>query len=186
MIPEVIFLPHSPMPFAPAISRLTSVTGVLALCILGALKPRTWHLAGLAICAVIFFVWTYQDTERPPKRPALRAARYLDRNSSPGLALSPCQPQPGSCLYCEMLAYGNYEPSITQFCTRVHHGSPLVTDLVEDHLEMQSGFYTVRKEDLPMNQIYQSDEKNLAKLCIRELSEGEQNGSVGYRLPRRL
>src|ERR1700756_1709788 len=113
MIPEVIFLPHSPMPFAPAILRLTSVTGVLALCILGALKPRTWHLAGLGICAVIFFVWTYQghgDTERhgepggvTRKQPALRAARYFDRNSSPRLASSPCQPQPGSCLYCEML-----------------------------------------------------------------------------------
>jgi hypothetical protein len=76
-------------------------------------------------------------------------------------------------------AYGNYEPSTAQFRIRVHHGSPVVTDSVENHLEMQSGFYTVRKEDLPMNQIYQCDEKNLAKLCIRELSAGEQNGSVG-------
>ena len=51
---------------------------------------------------------------------------------------------------------------------------------------MQSGYYTVRKEDLPLNEIYQCDEKNLAKLCIRDLSAGKQNGSVGYRPPRRF
>jgi hypothetical protein len=31
-----------------------------------------------------------------------------------------------------------------------------------------------------MNQIYQCSEKDLSKLCIRELSAGEENGSVGY------
>jgi hypothetical protein len=38
-------------------------------------------------------------------------------------------------------------------------------------------------ENLPMNQIYQCSEKDLSKLCIRELSAGEENGSVGYRPP---
>ena len=82
--------------------------------------------------------------------------------------------------------YGNYEPSTGEFRIRVRRGSPVVTDSVDDDRAMQAGFYTVRPEDLPMNEIYQCDEKNLAKLCIRELSAGEQNGSVGYRPPRLL
>lgn len=196
LIPEVIFLPHSPMPFAPAILRLTSVTGVLALCILGALKPRTWHLAGLGICAVIFFVWTYQDTGvlndmESQAESLVSSLPYGRRVTStvippPDWRLPLVNHSPDRACIAKCFAYGNYEPSAAQFRIRVHHGSPVVTDSVEDHLEMQSGFYTVRKEDLPMNQIYQCDEKNLAKLCIRELSAGEQNGSVGYRPPRRF
>jgi hypothetical protein len=42
----------------------------------------------------------------------------------------------------------------------------------------------VREQDLPMNQIYQFDEKDLSKLCIRDLSAGEENGRLGYRPPR--
>jgi hypothetical protein len=34
-------------------------------------------------------------------------------------------------------------------------------------------------EDLPMNQIDQCSEKDSSKLCIRELSAGEENGSIG-------
>ena len=48
---------------------------------------------------------------------------------------------------------------------------------------MESGFYVVRQEDLPMNEIYQCDDKDLSKLCIRELSAGEENGRIGYRPP---
>jgi hypothetical protein len=63
----------------------------------------------------------------------------------------------------------------------VTHGSPVNTDSEDDSANMENGFYVVRKEDLPINQIYQCDEKNLAKLCIRELSAGEENGRIGYR-----
>jgi hypothetical protein len=62
LIPEVIWFRGSPMPFALVIFRLTSVTGVLALCIYGAIKPQIWHAVGLGTCALVFFLWTYQDT----------------------------------------------------------------------------------------------------------------------------
>ena len=196
MIPEVVFLPHSPMPFALVIARLTSVTGVLAVCILGSLKPRTWHLGGLGICALVFFVWTYQDTgilnEIEHQAETLVSGLPYGRRVTSTVIPPPDWRLPivnhsldRACI-AKCFAYGNYEPSTAQFRIRVHRGSPVVTDSVEDHLEMQSGFYTVRREDLPMNQIYQCDEKNLTKLCIRDLSAGEQNGSVGYRPPRRF
>lgn len=183
-----------PLRFALVIFRLTSVTGVLALCLLGSLKPTTWHLLGLGICALVFFVWTYQDTgilndmEReeetlvsglPYRRRVTSTVSHRPDWRLPIVNHSVARACIGKCF-----AYGNYEPSTAQFRIRAHHRSPVVTDSVEDHEAMQSGFYTVRKEDLPMNQIYQCDEKNLAKICIRELSAGEQNGSVGYRPPR--
>jgi len=194
LIPEVIFPPHSPMWFAFVIFRLTSVTGVLALCTLGSLKPTTWHLLGLGICAFVFFLWTYQDTgilndmERQEETlvGGLPYGRRVTSTVShpPDWRLPIVNQSIARACIGKCFAYGNYEPSTTQFRIRAHHGSPVVTASVEDHEAMQSGFYTVRKEDLPMNQIYQCDEKNLAKICIRELSAGEQNGSVGYRPPR--
>jgi hypothetical protein len=49
---------------------------------------------------------------------------------------------------------------------------------------MEAGEYIVRPEDLPMAQIYQCDDHNLTQLCIRQLSAGEANGSIGYHPPR--
>jgi hypothetical protein len=48
---------------------------------------------------------------------------------------------------------------------------------------MQAGEYDVEDEDLPLKQIYQCDEKDLTKLCIRDLAAGEKNGRLGYKPP---
>jgi hypothetical protein len=193
MLPEQIaFSRDDPMPFAFLISRLTSVSAVLALCVLGSVKPRTWHLVGLTLCASLFFFWTCEDTgllndmegqvekmvsglpsgrriietiHLPPEHSRLRYINHMvDRACI------------GKCY-----AYANYEPSTGKFRIRVRPGSPIVTDSAIDSSDMDSGVYVVRPQDLPMNEIYQCDPKNLAKLCIRELSAGEQNGRIGYR-----
>jgi hypothetical protein len=36
---------------------------------------------------------------------------------------------------------------------------------------------------VPMVQIYQCDEQDLSKLCLRELTVGEKNGRVGHPSP---
>jgi hypothetical protein len=76
---------------------------------------------------------------------------------------------------------GAYEPATGQFRIRVHHGSPIATDSADDAASMESGYYLVNQADLPMNQVYQCDENNVATLCMRELSAGEENGRIGYR-----
>ncbi len=43
-------------------SRLTTISAILGLCLLGHVKPRKWHLSGFSICAVVFFAFLYQDT----------------------------------------------------------------------------------------------------------------------------
>jgi hypothetical protein len=196
LIPETILLPHlSPSPFGGIISRVTSVTGVLALCVVASMRPRKWHFAGWALCALVFFIWSYQDTGTlnylEQQAETLVSSlpygrRVVSTITHPGWRLPVVDHSVERACIEKCFAYQNYEPSSAQFRIRVHHGSPIVTDSVIAHSEMQSGFYTVRQQDLPMSQIYQCDAKNLAKLCVRDLSAGEENGSIGYRPPRRF
>jgi hypothetical protein len=193
MIPEVIWFSNNPMPFALAISRLTSVTAVLGLCVLGSVSPRVWHLVGFAACAGVFFVWSYQDTGTLNDMEAqvekmVSGLPYGRRvvetvNSWNDSRLWFINHMVDRACIGKCFTYANYEPPAGQFRVRVKHGSPIVTDSVEDSVKMESGFYVVRQEDLPMNEIYQCDDKDLSKLCIRELSAGEENGRIGYRPP---
>lgn len=193
MIPEVIWFSADPMPFALAISRLTSVTAVLGLCVLGWLKPRIWHLGGLAACAGVFFFWTYQDTGMLNNMEAqveemVKALPYGRRvietiNLKEDSRLWFINHMVDRACIGKCFTYANYEPATKQFRVRVKPGSPIVTDSAEDAAKMEAGYYVVRPQDLPMNQIYQCDEKDLSKLCIRELSAGEENGRIGYRPP---
>jgi hypothetical protein len=191
IIPEVMWFSEDPTPFALAISRLTSVTTVLGLCVLASVKPRLWHLVGLAICAGVFFFWTYQDTGilNNMERQAESLVSTLPYGRR---VLETINPRADSRLWfvnhivdraCieKCFAYENYQPLSKQFRVRVNPGSPIAIYSMKDSLTMEVGFYKVRPADLPMNQIYQCTEKDLSKLCIRELSAGEENGSVGYR-----
>jgi hypothetical protein len=194
MIPEVLWFSKDPMPFALAISRLTSVTAILAICALGSFEPRLWHLAGFAVLASVFFVWTYEDTgtlndmERQVETmvSALPYGRRIVEtiNSRPDSRLRFIEHIVDRACIGKCFTYANYEPPAGQFRIRVKPGSPIVTDSVEDSLDMETGFYVVRPQDLPMNQIYQCDEKDLSKLCIRDLAAGEENGRLGYRPAR--
>jgi hypothetical protein len=193
MIPEVLWFSQEPMPFSLAISRLTSVTAVLGICVLGSLKPRLWHLASFAIIAAVFFVWTYQDTGTLNKmerqvESMVSTLPYGRRvvetiNFAPDCRLWFINHIVDRACIGKCFTYSNYEPATRQFRIRVHAGSPIVTDSVEDSAKMESGFYVAREQDLPMNQIYQCDERDLSKLCIRDLSTGEENGRLGYRPP---
>jgi hypothetical protein len=67
---------------------------------------------------------------------------------------------------------------------RVEEDSPLAVDDSDTSQEMEAGEYVVQPSDLPMAQIYQCDENDLAQLCIRQLAAGETNGRIGYHPPR--
>ncbi len=191
MIPEVVWFPQYASPFALIISRLTMVTAILGLCVLGSVQPRVWHLATLAVCAAVFFFWTYQDTgmlnDMERQAESLTGSLPYGRRVTETINLAPDSRLwfvnhfvDRACIgHC--FAYSNYEPPSRQFRVRVRPGSPVNTASEDDSFNMEQGFYVVRRQDLPMNQIYQCDEKNLAKLCMRELSAGEENGRIGYR-----
>jgi hypothetical protein len=170
---------------------LSAMTGILGLCILGSVQPRRWHLAGLAVCAIIFFVFLYCDTGTLNKMEdqveemiktlpdrcrvtetinAPRDSRILFINHMVDRACI------GRCF-----AYSNYEPASGQFRIRARPGSPLATDSVDASQAMEDGKYLVRPQDLPMTQIEQCGGKDFTRLCMHDLAAGETNGSLGNR-----
>jgi hypothetical protein len=176
-------------------SRLTTISAILGLCILGYLKPRKWHLAGFGVCAFVFFAFLYQDTGWLNRLEA--NAESLVGNLPAGTRVIVTARAPAdsriafighaverACIgHC--FSYANYEPASGEFRVRVRKGSPVVTSSTDDAEDMASGEYEVDDADLPIKQIYQCDEKDLTKLCIRDLNAGETNGRLSFKLPAR-
>ena len=176
-------------------SRLTTISAILGLCILAGLKPRKWHLAGFVLCAMVFFAFLYQDTgwlnqleanaeklveNLPAGTRVIVTARAPEGSRIPFIGHSVERACIGHCF-----SYANYEPASGEFRVRVREGSPVATsstDLAED---MASGEYEVDDADLPITQIWQCDEKDLTRLCIRDLLAGETNGRLSFKLPAR-
>lgn len=185
VIPEVIFLPQYPQPFALIVSRITCVSAVLLLCMLGALRTRVWHLAGFAVLAMVFFTWLYQDTGEL-NAIELQAERLLAPLPQGTRIVGTLGLRPGpriwfighvldrACLgHC--FIYSDYEPPSRQFRIRVRPGARIVTDSAENSGYMEFGQYVVKPQDLPLKQVYQCSIKEVDRLCIRDLQAGEKN-----------
>jgi hypothetical protein len=187
LIAAVIFLPEG-IRFAnkvPALAllsgRLTSVTAAVVCCILAAMRPRRWHLAGYVAVAAIFFAMVYQDTG--VANTMEDQVEQLERTLPPNQrVLGTIPPLPGSriliqhmldraCIgYC--FSYGNYEPSTGLFRVRATPGNPYVMADFDDAADMEEGIYEVQADDLPAYGIFPCDPGGAA-LCIRPLKEGE-------------
>jgi len=176
-------------------SRLTTISAILGLCLLGFLKPRKCHLVAFATCAGCFFTFLFQDTAWMNRLEA--NAEKLTSQLQPGTrVIGSIWAPPGwrlsfvdhaidrACIgHC--FSYANYEPSTGEFRVRAQKGSPVVTSSSDDAEDMASGEYEVDDADIPIKQIYQCDPRNLTKLCIRDLQAGEVNGRLGYKPPPR-
>ena len=193
MLPENFFLPQYTAPAGLVLMRLTSITAVLGLCVLGTVKPRWWHLAGFAACAAAFFVWTFQDT-RVLNRMELQAEELVSTLPYGTRVVETIWNPEASRVYFILhivdracigrcFSFANYEPSSGSFRIRVRPASPVVTDDQGASDDMERGVYVVKPQDLPMMQIYQCDVRDLTRLCIRPLSAGENNNRTGFTPP---
>jgi len=193
MIPEVVWLPRYPMLVGLIVSRLTSVTAVLGLCVLASVRPRKWHLVGLAACAAVFFVFIYQDTGVLNKMEQQAESLVHDLPYGRRVVETISAPLDWRIWFINHIvdracigrcfAYANYEPPSGQFRIRVRQVSPVVAHTPDESEALETGSYIVQAQDLPMVQIYQCDEQDLSKLCLRELTVGEKNGRVGHPSP---
>jgi hypothetical protein len=148
-------------------------------------------LAGFGICAAVFFAFLYQDTgwlnrlEEHAEElaselaPGTRVIVMIDAPADSRMEFVDHAAERACIGHC--FSYANYEPSSRQFRVRVREGSPVVTSSADDAQDMASGQYEVQDEDLPIKQIYQCDEKDLTKLCIRDLEAGKINGRTAYK-----
>jgi hypothetical protein len=174
-------------------SRLTTISAILGLCFLGCLKPRRWHLVGFGVCAVVFFAFLYQDTGWLNRLEANAQKLVGDLPAGTRVIVTARAPADSRIAFIghaveracigHCFSYANYEPASGEFRVRVRKGSPVVTSSTDDAEDMASGEYEVDDSDLPMKQIYQCDENDLTKLCIRDLVAGETNGRMGYKPP---
>jgi hypothetical protein len=193
MVPELIQLSYYAAPVAFPIARLTSITAVMGLCMVGSIRPRKWHLAGFSAFAVVFFALLYRDTGVLNNMETQvehlvgtlpYGQRVMETTSSPPDSRIPFINHivDRACI-ARCFAYSNYEPSSGQFRIRVRPGSLVVADSPLTTRAMELGEYVVRPEDLPMTQIYQCDERDWTRLCRRELQAGEKNGRIGFHRP---
>lgn len=190
MLPENFYMPEYTAPAGDVLMRLTSITAILGLCVLGTVKPRSWHLAGFLACAAFFFTWMYQDT---------RVLNMMEQQTEKLVSSLPFgtrvtetiwNPEDSRVYFImhivdracigHCFSFANYEPSSGAFRIRVRAGSPVVTDDQGASDDMERGMYVVKPQDLPMMQIYQCDERDLTKLCIRSLAAGEKTNRTGF------
>ncbi len=193
LLPDGVRAAGQPVALALLIERLSSVSAVLACCILGAMLPRKWHLVALVAIAAVFFTFLYQDTAIVNRMEAQVVA--LVRTLPPGQRVLATIRKPDesrvlvqhivdrACIgHC--FSYGNYEPPSAAFRVRVSAENPYVMTDSGDSASMEEGDYTVQAQDLPAYQIYQCNKEDWTKLCIRPLEEGEDNDRLGVHLEK--
>jgi len=187
LLPRGIHFSQHTAPIALLTERLTSVSLVLVCCMLGAMRPSKWHLAGSAAVAAVFFAFLYRDTGTVNKMEAQaeRLVRTLPANQR---VMATIKAPPDSRILIQHMidracvghcfSYGNYEPSSNVFHVRAIPGNPYVLTTYEDAVDTESGEYTVQPEDLPVYQVYQCSLSS-TELCIRPLEAGEENDRLG-------
>lgn len=171
-------------------TRLTLISTIFVISFLASLRPKYLHLLGFGACAAIFFFMVHRDTgvldrmennvsaitSHLPFGTRVAATIY----SPPGYRTRFEHLVDRACIgHCFL--YSNYEPSTLKFRVRVRkEGSRIVASRVDESEDLQSGYYDIEDNDLPLKQIYQCDPADLTRLCIRDLESGEKNGRLGY------
>jgi hypothetical protein len=187
LLPGGIHFPPPTATLALLTERLTSVSAALICCLLGAMQPRKWHLAGFAAIAVVFFSFLYQDTAKvnSMEQQVVKLVSTLPPNQR---VMATILPPPGSRVLLQHIvdracigrcfSYGNYEPSTGLFRVRALPGNPYVLSDYYLAVDMENGEYRVQPKDLPAYQIYQCSLSGM-ELCIRPLQAGEDNDRLG-------
>jgi hypothetical protein len=192
LLPDGIRFPGFPAALALLTERMTSISAVLLSCVLAAMKPRKWHLASLCAIAAVFFGFLYQDTAVLNRMEA--QVEQLVRTLPPGQrVMGTIKPPPGSRVLIQHMldracighcfSYGNYEPTTGMFRVRALPGNSYNMTDGNSTAAMEDGSYEVQTRDLPAFQIYQCSRSG-TELCIRPLSDGEDNDSTGIHPPQ--
>jgi len=166
------------------VSRLTLVTAVFGLLVLASLRLPRWSSHGNVLCALLFFLFLYQDTGKLDRMEA--SARTVVGSLAMGTRVVAVANPPDdwriqfiyhsierACIG-RCFSFANYEPSSLQFRVRALPGNYFVTTSVDQSDDMSSGDYIVRKEDLPLTSIYQCDDSDFTQLCALPLREGQK------------
>ena len=180
LLPGAIRLPQYAAPITNLTQRFSLLAAVLLCCMLGIVRPRKWHLLGFAAIAAAYFSLLYQDAaalvrlEGQAERlvstlpPGARVTSAIWTTTD--LRLLSNHLVDRACIG-RCFSVSNYEPSSGQFRVRASSHNRIVASDPNISMAMQTGSYVVRREDLPLYQIFLC-KRNLAELCLRELAAG--------------
>ena len=187
LLPDGVRFEGAPAALALLTERITSISAVLLCCLLGAMSPRRWHMAGLSAIALVFFWFLYQDTT-VLNRMEGQVERLVTALPPNQRVLGTIKPPPGSRVLIQHMldracighcfSFGNYEPTTGMFRVRGLPGNGYNMIDGNSTAAMEDGSYEVQRQDLPAYQIYQCSPSG-TDLCIRPLEEGEDNDRVG-------
>jgi hypothetical protein len=166
------------------VSRLTLVAAIFGLLVLASLPLPRWSVHGNIICALLFFLFLYQDTGKLDRMES--NARSVIQSLPLGTRIVAVANPPDdwriefiyhsierACIG-RCFSFANYEPSSLQFRIRALPGNYIVTTSVDQSDDMSSGDYIVQKEDLPLTSIYQCNEADFTQLCALALRAGQK------------
>lgn len=166
--------------------RFTTISGALACCVMGAMRPKKWHLAAGAAIAAVFFSFLYQDTGHL-NRMEQQVVELVSKLPPSQRVLGSILPPDHSRVMIQHIldracigrcfSYGNYEPSSQDFRVRVRPGNPIVLTDFGLSAATEEGNYKVRPADLPVYQVYQCGDDG-EKLCLAALRAGEGNNAM--------
>jgi hypothetical protein len=192
LLPENLHVPWYAGWVGLLVSRLTVISAILGLCVLGCARLRKWDLAGFSALAAVYFLFVYQDTaalnRMEGNAETLLSAVTVGTRIIPTIVADPewriefiGHLADRACVE-RCFVYSNYEPSSRQFRVRVAKGgSWIVTASADDAEDMEGGGYEIQQGDLPVKELYQCDRADWTKLCLRDLAEGDSTGQVGAR-----
>jgi hypothetical protein len=166
--------------------RLSLMAAVLAVACIAVTESKRWMRAITWLLAAIFFCFLFTDT-RQLNRVEARVNELL-RSIPAGqrVAALVYYPRARGSYQHHMIdracigrcwSYSDYEPSSGHFRIIFTEASPYVLTAPKDVDDVLHGRYLVRKEDLPLHQIYPCGPRE-TDLCIRSLQEGELNGRI--------
>jgi hypothetical protein len=181
LLPTRVQLPQYAAPLSYLTPRLSSVSGILACCMLGAMKPRKWHAIGCAGIAAVFFTFLYIDTgmlnrmEQQVERsvaalpPGSRVVSDIDSGDEFRVEFEHILDRAciGRCF-----SYGNYEPSSGQFRVRAVPGNSIVEAPTAEHSNASSREELAKTLGSPVFEVYQCDDHSV-NICVRQLSADE-------------
>jgi hypothetical protein len=188
LLPRGVRFPQYPgTAVALLTDRLTLVSAAFGCCLLGAMRPSRWHLAGSLAIATVFFTFVCQDTGTinrmesqtetlvstlPPGQRVMGTILPL------GDSRIPIQHILDRACINRCFSYGNYEPGSGMFRVRAVPGNPYVLGDYALAVSMEEGDYTVQPQDLPVYQVYQCSMSG-TDLCITPLEDGQDNDDMG-------
>jgi hypothetical protein len=185
LLPSIIALPQYQEPLSYLTARLSSVSGILACWMLGAMKPRKWHAAGYALIAAVFFTFLYIDTGTLNKMEeqvegavaALPAGHRVVEDIDAEDSRVVIEHIVDRACIRRCFSYDNYEPATGQFRVRAAPGNSIVAADPPDEAGGESTEELVKALDPPVFLISQCEEDSV-RICVHELSAEEMKDLV--------